>query len=447
MKKLLISLLATLMLFGSFLTISAEGEDKPFCVGETCYETFEEALETGDTVTIAMGSNYTGSLVIPAGKTVTLNLNSKTIVNKDDDAEKNHTIINKGTLIIEGEGTVDNVSHAKGALLNEGTATIKNGKFTRSKEAGTGPNENGGNSWYVIQNKGEMTFEGGNVVSTSGYSSLVDNWGRMTINGGSFSNNFIAIKSEENSTLKINNGKIEGQQSVQTYGNTEINGGELNGQISVINYETFDSKTTIDGAKITGSVVAWLDSEKAKVEVEIKGKTVVDGAVKVINKNKDEIEPNDKADISVSSGTFSSSVLKFVDDDKSSAKVDGTYYVGDKGTVSELISTAKKEVEIEKNITEVTVPEGVKVMNNSGASVTVNGNELEAGKDITIPEKEETTKPSTPSISCAGSKDKNCDGVITCDEEKGEGWTWNNELRVCEYTGKTSYTVVNTAVK
>ena len=57
----------------------------------------------------------------------------------------------------------------------------------------------------------------------------------------------------------------------------------------------------------------------------------------------------------------------------------------------------------------------------------------------------EPEEPSGPT--CAGSKDKNCDGVVTCDEEKGEGWTWNNKLKVCEYTGKTSYTVVNTAAK
>ncbi len=444
MKKLLISLLATLMLFGSFLTISAEGEDKPFCVGETCYETFEGALGTESTVTITMGSNYTGSLVIPEGKTVTLNLNSKTIVNKDDDAEKNHTIINKGTLIIEGEGTVDNVSHAKGALLNEGTATIKNGKFTRSREAGTGPNENGGNSWYVIQNKGTMTFEGGNVVSEGGYSSLVDNCKTMTINGGSFSNNFIAIKNEPESTLNINGGKIKGPQSVQTYGYTEIKGGELNGQVSVINYDIYNSKTIINGAKITGSVVAWLYSEEnAKVEVEIKGNTVVDGAVKVIDKNKDEIEPNENAKILVSSGTFSSSVLKFVDNDKSSAKVDGTYYVGDAETVAEKAKSATTSVEVLKGLEVVNVPEGVKVTNSTGSPISVNGEIVEAGAVITVPVKEE----STPSISCAGEKDKNCDGVVTCDEEKGEGWTWNNELKVCEYTGKTSYTVVNTAAK
>ena len=58
-------------------------------------------------------------------------------------------------------------------------------------------------------------------------------------------------------------------------------------------------------------------------------------------------------------------------------------------------------------------------------------------------QKEETK----PSISCAGVKDTNCDGVVTCEEEKGEGWTWNNTTKVCEFTGSTGYTVVNTAAK
>ena len=54
-------------------------------------------------------------------------------------------------------------------------------------------------------------------------------------------------------------------------------------------------------------------------------------------------------------------------------------------------------------------------------------------------------KPGKVNISCAGLSDKNCDGVVTCDEAMGEGWTWNNAKGVCEYTG--SYTVVNTGVK
>ena len=60
-----------------------------------------------------------------------------------------------------------------------------------------------------------------------------------------------------------------------------------------------------------------------------------------------------------------------------------------------------------------------------------------------VPNEEETV----PLISCAGEKDKNCDGVVTCDEEMGEGWTWNNDKGVCEYNGTSSYVVVNTAVK
>ncbi len=58
---------------------------------------------------------------------------------------------------------------------------------------------------------------------------------------------------------------------------------------------------------------------------------------------------------------------------------------------------------------------------------------------------EPTDEPSAPV--CAGDKDTNCDGVVTCEEEKGEGWTWNNTTKVCEFTGGKEYVVVNTAAK
>lgn len=35
-------------------------------------------------------------------------------------------------------------------------------------------------------------------------------------------------------------------------------------------------------------------------------------------------------------------------------------------------------------------------------------------------------------LAYVGHKDKNCDSVITCEEEKCEGWIWNNELEVWE---------------
>ena len=64
---------------------------------------------------------------------------------------------------------------------------------------------------------------------------------------------------------------------------------------------------------------------------------------------------------------------------------------------------------------------------------------------VIVDKKTDTT--GTPNITCAGSNDKNCDGVVTCDEIKGAGWTWNNTKGVCEFTGKPTVYVVDTATK
>ena len=75
---------------------------------------------------ITLGADIEASIEIPAGVTITLDLNGKTLTNEAG----NHTITNEGTLTIKGDGTVDNVSHARGALVNKGTATINGGTFT-----------------------------------------------------------------------------------------------------------------------------------------------------------------------------------------------------------------------------------------------------------------------------------------------------------------------------
>ena len=160
-----------------------------------------------------------------------------------------------------------------------------------------------------------------------------------------------------------------------------------------------------------------------------------------------------KENVTINSGSFKEDVTKYVPEGKASVKVDGTYYVGDAETVAEKVESATTAVVVWKGLEEVTVSENVLVINMTGSSINVNGETLgdrsemyAPAKPEEEPSKEETT---TPSISCAGEKDKNCDGVITCDEEMGDGWTWNNAKGVCEYTGTTSntYTVVNTAVK
>ena len=75
------------------------------------------------------------------------------------------------------------------------------------------------------------------VTATAGNtgSSMIDNWGTMTIESGSYSGGLDVVKSEEGSTLTINGGKFELSYAVSNsftgviyaYGTTAINGGEF----------------------------------------------------------------------------------------------------------------------------------------------------------------------------------------------------------------------------
>ena len=175
-----------------------------------------EVAKGGD---ITLGADIEASIEIPAGVTIRLDLNGKTLTNE---ANK-HTITNEGTLTIKGDGTVDNVSHAKAAVYNKqgATATLSGGKFTRSKETGKSDSVSGGNSYYNILNQGEMTINSGVEVSQTGhFSSLIDNgWyngsentakinAKLTINGGTFSGGLNTIKNDDFGDLTIKDGKF-----------------------------------------------------------------------------------------------------------------------------------------------------------------------------------------------------------------------------------------------
>lgn len=163
--------------------------------------------------TITLAGDAKGDVVIPADKTITLDLGGHKLTNV-----KEHTIVNNGTLTITGTGTVDNVTNGKAALVNYGTATLNGGNFTRSKENAENNKDNGGgNSYYTILNdKGAtMTINEGVTVSNVGhFSSMIRNGGdentaavsTMTINGGTFSGGINTVKNDENGVLTINGG-------------------------------------------------------------------------------------------------------------------------------------------------------------------------------------------------------------------------------------------------
>ena len=167
-------------------------------VGETGYTTLDDAIKAakdGDTVTLL--ADRTEDVTITTS--ITLDLNSKTLTN---------TNAGKATISVTG-----------------GTVTVKNGTVI------------GGASYYNIEvtknSNADLILE--NVTATAGNtgSSMIDNWGTLTINSGSYTGGMNTVKSEEGSTLVINNGtftcdygkKWSYTATILVYGDTTINGG------------------------------------------------------------------------------------------------------------------------------------------------------------------------------------------------------------------------------
>ena len=202
-------------------------------------------------VVYSIDQDVDGSLVIPDYANFTLDLNGKTVTNTDGE----HTITNYGTLTIvdnsaDKTGTVDNVTHARTALTNYGTAILNGGTFTRSQEAGTyEPYSGNENSYYTIENFGILTVDGATVTTRT-----VDGDGKAV---GGFSS-LVRSVSNENATISgdpsvtIRSGRLTGGVNtvIINSGTLSIEGGEL------VNYTqnvvlTYGSNATITGGTLT----------------------------------------------------------------------------------------------------------------------------------------------------------------------------------------------------
>lgn len=221
-------------------------------IGDNYYGTLQAAITaatSGQTVTLL--NDATESVVISEGQNITLYLNRKTLVNAAEEqtksgsnpADRHDTIVNNGTLKLVGPGTVDNVSHGVSPLENNGVAEVLNCTIARSKEAGAGTKNDGGNSYYFIKNYGTMTLTNVTAESTGKYSSMVRNGynnsdgtvgaiGTLTIEENtSLINGNTAVKNECG-TLTVNGGVLTSKStgwSLTNYGTAYLNGGDYTG--------------------------------------------------------------------------------------------------------------------------------------------------------------------------------------------------------------------------
>ena len=241
-------------------------------IGDKKYATLTAAItaaSANDTVTLL--SDVTESITVENGKNITLDLNGKTLTNKAD----KHTITNNGTLTIndssnDKKGTVDNVSHQKGALVNDegATATLNGGTFMRSEEKGnfkmlSNETVSNDNSWYTIQNLGSMTINQNVTVENKGwYSSNIVTGGEkctaaatLIINGGKFSGGVKTVKVDVCGVLKINGGDFSNNYfpCIMNWNKTTIAGGTFTSPASYSVFNGYFHNTVAVGdLKITG---------------------------------------------------------------------------------------------------------------------------------------------------------------------------------------------------
>ena len=166
-------------------------------IGSQGYETLQAAINAAqDGQTVTLLADATEDVVI--SKSITLNLGGKTLTN---------TNVGKATISVTG-----------------GTVTVKNGNVV------------GGNDYYNIEAKKDANLTLTDVTAKAGNtgSSMIDNYGTLTITSGTYTGGLNVVKSEEGSKLTITGGTFTLSYATSgytgvifAYGDTTISGGEF----------------------------------------------------------------------------------------------------------------------------------------------------------------------------------------------------------------------------
>ena len=240
-----------------------------------------------------------------AGQTVRLLANAK----EDVTINKNITLDLGGKTL-----TNTNAGHATITIANGATATVKNGSVV------------GGTSYYNIQNNGTATFEDLTAKAGNYDSSMIDNYGSLTITSGTYSGGMLTIKNEGTGVLNISGGSFELTEA--------INDDRGNTTAVIYNF----GKATISGGTFTQSATTprWAyphvvmtgyvaGESTAQPTTEIKGGTFTSKHTngKIFHHQGAALSST----IVVSGGTFNKSVSEFYWADGFEVKKSGGSYV------------------------------------------------------------------------------------------------------------------------
>lgn len=297
-------------------------------------ETLQSKIDASASgTTINLDKDYAESITIANNKTITLNLNGHKITNTN--GQNTITVASGATLNVidtdrQLKGSVDNTTHGKAALYNNGTTVISAGKWMRSQEVGT-TTSNNGNSYYTILNHGDLTINSGSYANKGTFSSMIANgyFAYTTTGTANEFTNYIEGIGQSTPTLTINAGTFTG--GLNTIKNDDngiaiINGGTftntaqdcvLNHNIATINGGTFKDMAS-NGTVYNHGCNATYD----------KGELTITGGVFEGNTYplKDESSVN-TAKVKITGGRFSHSVASFLSSPYEEAKFGDKYAI------------------------------------------------------------------------------------------------------------------------
>ncbi len=306
---------------------------------------------------VTLMRNVSEDVVVTGKKRIELDLAGHTITNVSDHAILNQNTYNWTIKDTVGGGIVDCATSGKAALYNDINAkvTVKGGTFTRSAEGA-------GNSWYVIKNYGTMTINAGTTVKfpeNAGQASALvangwynsasaeagtssepkpslggnqaaltikggdftgsdgcvlknDDFGKLTVSGGTFTSPSTASSSRcvfNSSSVTISGGtfssigacveSLGAPGTAANPGTLAISGGDFSSQTSPVLTVDLGTTATISGGTFTGVAenAVWI---KSSSRVNISGGTFENKAGGYV------VEAQKPADatVSISGGSF-----------------------------------------------------------------------------------------------------------------------------------------------
>ena len=255
----------------------------PIVAMDTLQELINNATEP---VSAKLEGNIAGSLTVPQGKDVTLDLNGFTLTGGDS-----HAILNHGTLCIKdssGNGKIVASKANTSALRNAAVCVIDGGTFTRA--AGVD------NKWHTVENFGTMTFNGGKVIAEDGQSfAIVNGWnyidpgeqkatmtinniemkagpnglkncagGTLTMNGGTLHcTGYWGLSNDSTGVATINGGEIISDKYVAISdggAKMEINGGTFTGPQGSLYVQNYAQGTVVKGGSYQNETVEFMQN-------------------------------------------------------------------------------------------------------------------------------------------------------------------------------------------